>query len=305
MYETTRQPPRPGSAAAPGRRPPRIGARGARGCPADGLLPDVGQPVAYRGGGWRVGRPSTQATPRPATTAEGPAANATPPVAAERRHRTRVQHRSLDLAAGRPGHRSDLRGHVSPRPRLEDPPGRGLELPEARAPGEGARRDRHPAVADRALAPYKKTPAVPVESSSSSTRAALCSSRWSAAPGRPGARRRCSASGTAGTASRRSAPSRWRRPAPVPRPRRRRLQPHCGEIPNPSREESHNFMTVPRYTKGAVTDRLPLPSGTSALLYPIAQTVYRFWAHRAAERKFTKKRTDPSLLITSAGDPDV
>ena len=37
--------------------------------------------------------------------------------------------------------------------------GRGVELPEAGAPGPGAGRGRHPAVADRALAAYKKTPA--------------------------------------------------------------------------------------------------------------------------------------------------
>jgi hypothetical protein len=35
------------------------------------------------------------------------------------------------------------------------------------------------------VAAYKKTPAAPVGVSSSSTRAASCSSRWSAAPGRP------------------------------------------------------------------------------------------------------------------------
>src|SRR5574337_1233259 len=44
MHETIRQPHRPGSAAAPGRRPPRHGARGARSCPADRLFAGLRPP---------------------------------------------------------------------------------------------------------------------------------------------------------------------------------------------------------------------------------------------------------------------
>ncbi len=85
----------------------------------------------------------------------------------------------------------------------------GVELPEAGAPGEGAGRDGHPAVAHGALAAYKKTLAAPVNRSSSWMRAASCCSPSVAAPWRLAARPRPCGNGTAATGSRPSARSPW------------------------------------------------------------------------------------------------
>src|SRR3990170_5474626 len=209
MYETIWDTRRTGSPAPPGRRAARRWPRGEGGGPEDRLLSRLRQPLAGRGTDRRHGGPPTQPPPRQAAALDRPTTNSAPEPAPEGGHGPRVLHGPVDPAPGGRGHRQNLRGSLPPRPRLEDPARGGVELSETGAPGAGARRGDHKTMAGRSVAPYKKTPEEPVGALFSSTRAASCSSRWSAAPGRPAARRPSSASGIVATGSPRSAPSPW------------------------------------------------------------------------------------------------
>src|SRR3990172_1474300 len=189
MYETIWDPRRTGSPAPPGRRAPQRWPRGEGSGPEDRLLSRIRQPLAGRGPDRRHGCDPGQTSPRQAAALDRPTTNAAVEPAPEGGHGPRVLHGPVDPASGGRGHRQNLRGSLPPRPRLEDPARGGVELSETGAPGTGAGRGCNKAVAGRAVAPYKKTPEKPGGALFSSTRAASCSSRWSAAPGRPAARR--------------------------------------------------------------------------------------------------------------------
>src|SRR3990170_1123751 len=209
MYETIWDARRTGSPAPPGRRAHQRWPRGEGGGPENRLLSRIRQPLAGRGKDRRHGCAPSQTSPRQAAALDRPTAYAAIEVAPQGGHGPRVLHGPVDPAPGGRGHRQNLRGPLPPRPCLEDPARGGMELPETGAPGAGARRGDDKTMAGRSVAPYKKTPEEPVGALFSSTRAASCSSRWSAAPGRPVARLPSSASGIAATGSPRSAPSPW------------------------------------------------------------------------------------------------
>src|SRR3990170_5165244 len=209
MYETIWESRRTGSPAPPGRRSHQRWPRGEGSGPENRLLSNIRQPLAGRGPDRRHGCAPGETDPRQTAAFDRPTTNAAAESAPQGSHSPRVLHGSVDPAPGGRDHRPDLRGSLPPRPRLEDSARRGLELSETGAPGPGAGRGYNKAVAGRAVAPYKKTQEDPVDASYFLMRAASCSSRWSAAPGRPAGRPPFSASGIAATGSPRSAPSPW------------------------------------------------------------------------------------------------
>lgn len=96
----------------------------------------------------------------------------------------------VDPIAHRRTHRPHLRGSISPRLGLEGALRRVVELPEIGTTRPRAGREADRGMADGALAAYRKTPTAPAEMWASSMKVALCSSRWSGAPGRLVVRRR-------------------------------------------------------------------------------------------------------------------
>src|SRR6266571_2978604 len=141
---------------------------------------------------WLVPRPER---PAGAPAGEGPAPGG-------------VHDRSLDPGARRQADPAGVRDSLSPGPRVEAADWVGLELPEAGAPRPGAGRGRHRALDAHGMAADKKTPLGEAPTSSSSMRAAFCSSPMSVAPGPPKGRPRVCFTDT-GTIASRSAAA-WR-----------------------------------------------------------------------------------------------
>src|SRR3990172_5068420 len=172
MYETIWSPRRTGSPAPPGRRSHQRWPRGEGGGPEDRLLSNIRQPMASRGPDRRHGCAPGETDPRQTAAFDRPTTNAAAESAPKRGHSPRVLHGSVDPAPGGRDHRPDLRGSLSPRPRLEDPARGRVELPETGAPGPGAGRGCNKAVAGKRVRPYKKKKKNPVDASSFLTRAA-------------------------------------------------------------------------------------------------------------------------------------
>jgi hypothetical protein len=130
--------------------------------------------------------------------------------AVEGRPPGRPHDRSLDSGSRRRIDPSRVRHSVSPGARVEAADRTGLELPKAGAARRGAGRRGHRPVDPGRLAPDKKTPLDVAPISSSSMRAAFCSSPTCAARGRPEGRLPTCVIGTATTASRSAAGWRCR-----------------------------------------------------------------------------------------------
>src|SRR2546428_10759297 len=94
-------------------------------------------------------------------------------------------HGPLDPEAGGQGNRGALRGGLPFQPHVAVPAEPGLERPEAREAGPGARREGHRPLESLQGAAYKKRPHVVRPTSFSSTRTAFSSSPPSGSPGHP------------------------------------------------------------------------------------------------------------------------
>jgi len=159
----------------------------------------------------RVARPAASTHPGPPAQALSLPKTQAVEVAAEGSAGLRPCDGSMDAEACGPGDRARVRRSVSPLLRVDDPGGFGVELSEAGVPGPGAGREGHPAMAQAAVAAYKKTPEERGVASSLLTKAASCCNRWCDGPGPREGRRRFNRSGSGTTDFRSSARS------PLPR----------------------------------------------------------------------------------------
>ena len=120
----------------------------------------------------------------------------------------RLQNRSLDLRTCGGDDRQNFSGFLSPLSRLEDSPRLEVDLPEARAASKGMRRSGPTTLARARLAADKKGARESAKPPFFSwMKAASCSSRCAAAPGRLSAKRRCNMLGIATSVCRSSASS--------------------------------------------------------------------------------------------------
>src|SRR3972149_10801805 len=185
-YETERNTPGTGTAAPPSRKFIGGGAAPPPGRPDGGGRPTIGSSMAACVWPKRRGRVESQARRGTASPVEGGAKTAVGETVIARAKGARLFDGPMDVRANCAGDPQTLWGEVSPRSRLEDPAGFGLELSEAGAAGLRAQREGRPAMAEPGLAPYKKKPIDSTPTWSSLTRAGSCCIPWSDAPGDPG-----------------------------------------------------------------------------------------------------------------------